>query len=115
MRAPLTALAIAVATLSPLVASAGQVWTDGNYYSACPDQIVATVSAEKLPQNGWTKDFNGGGGWLESFSGARVDQNQRVMYCDYRLFGGTFTLTQMFPAGYAACYAYSGIWFVCYR
>lgn len=107
------AAVLALAPFAPQPAAAGEVWSDGRYYSACPEYLDITISAEKNVVNGWTKDFSGGGWWRADFSGARVDPAQRVMFCDYHLLGGRYTMTQRYPSGYSSCSAYSGIWFRC--
>ena len=108
------AFTLSLAAFIPATASAGGVWTDGNYYAACPDfAYVQTTRASG--SNGWNDDFRGDSAQLRSFTAAYVIGaiGGDMLVCTYGSPNFQGLLRMDAPAAYPNCTAYNGPWFIC--
>lgn len=105
---------LAAAALAPSSASAGAVWTDGNWYARCPDSISNTrLTTDPLPTSQWENEWVVFGAYtrvpfVEAWAGGNV------MSCYYAITDSLrFELRDIAPAPYTKCVAYSPPWFRC--
>lgn len=111
-------IALAAAVLAPRAASAGGVWTDGNWYAACPESVTSTRLTIDPPQGYWENEFVPFGAYASvPFVEARASGN--LMSCYYAVGSGSdtfrFELRDIAPAPYTSCVAYNGPWFICMK
>jgi hypothetical protein len=106
-------ISLAIAVLAPASASAGGVWTDGNYYAACPANATNTrLTADQ--GTGWESGFYPYGSFTAIPLVKAYVYGGNVMACVYAIEPTIrFESHLVPPAGYNRCTMYSYPWFIC--